>query len=96
MTHGRFDWDTRKSVANHVKHGVLFEEAQQAFLDPLCLIAEDRGHSADESRLYCIGRIARGILMVRFTIRGNTIRIIGAGFWRKGKRLYEEKNKIHR
>ena len=24
------------------------------------------------------------------------IRIFGAGFWRKGKRLYEEKNKIYR
>jgi hypothetical protein len=23
-------------------------------------------------------------------------RIFGAGYWRKGKKIYEEKNKIHR
>ncbi len=33
-----------------------------------------------------------GILTVRFTYRGETIRILGAGYWRKGKRIYEEKN----
>ena len=33
-----------------------------------------------------------GILTVRFTYRGETIRIIGAGYWRKGKKIYEEKN----
>ena len=32
--------------------------------------------------------------MVRFTYRGETIRIIGAGYWRKGRRLYEKENPI--
>ena len=32
--------------------------------------------------------------MVRFTYRGETIRIIGAGYWRKGRRLYEKENLI--
>ena len=31
---------------------------------------------------------------VRFTYRKDTIRIIGAGYWRKGRRIYETQNKI--
>jgi hypothetical protein len=32
---------------------------------------------------------------VRFSYRSNKIRIIGAGYWRKGKKIYEKENKIH-
>ena len=45
----------------------------------------------DESRFFCIGKTAGKILTVRFTYRGNDIRIIGAGYWRKGKLIYEKK-----
>jgi hypothetical protein len=76
----RFDWDDNKDEANHAKHGVSFAEAQMAFLDPRRVIARDLGHSRDEDRLYCIGQTKRGILTVRFTIRDEVIRIIGAGF----------------
>jgi len=96
MTHARFEWDKKKNIENQLKHGVSFESAQQAFFDPWHLIAEDAGHSSSESRLYCIGRVPGGILMVRFTVRRNVIRIIGAGYWRKGKRLYEKENKVYR
>ena len=43
-----------------------------------------------------MGKVADGILTVRFTWRGGTIRIIGAGYWRKGKHIYERENKIQR
>jgi hypothetical protein len=33
---------------------------------------------------------------VRFTYRENVIRIFGAGYWRKGKQIYEQENQIHR
>jgi uncharacterized DUF497 family protein len=46
-------------------------------------------HSGEEERFYCIGKIDKGILTVRFTYRKDIIRIIGAGFWRKGKKVYE-------
>ncbi|MGE5853686.1 MAG: BrnT family toxin [Deltaproteobacteria bacterium] len=29
-----FDWDPRKAMSNWLKHGVSFEEAATAFLDP--------------------------------------------------------------
>jgi hypothetical protein len=34
-------------------------------------------------------------MTVRFTYRDDKIRIIGAGYWRKGKQIYERENKIH-
>ncbi len=91
-----FDWDPRKNAKNQAKHGVAFEKAQYAFADPMRVIAEDLSHSEKEKRYYCFGRVQGGILTVRFTYRENIIRIIGAGYWRKGKSIYEETNSIHR
>jgi uncharacterized DUF497 family protein len=36
-----FEWDTAKDRLNRAKHGIGFELAQHAFLDPLRVIAED-------------------------------------------------------
>jgi len=91
-----FEWDDTKDRQNQCKHGVSFAMAQLAFLDERRVILEDLSHSGDEKRYYCLGSVAGEILTVRFTYRDNVIRIIGAGFWRKGKKLYEEENKIHR
>lgn len=96
MAKTRFEWDDRKDRANQRKHGVAFAVAQYAFADPHRVIAEDISHSRTEKRYYCFGKSAGGILTVRFTYREGVIRIIGAGYWRKGKRIYEQENKIHR
>ena len=87
-----FEWDEDKAQENQKKHNVSFSLAQRAFLDPLRIIVEDEEHSAEENRYYCIGRVEEGIMTVRFTYRGNTIRIYGAGYWRKGRKLYEEQS----
>jgi uncharacterized protein len=84
-----FEWDEKKNTENQLKHGVSFFEAQQAFLDRNRLIAEDLDHSTDELRYYCFGRVLDDIITVRFTYRGYKIRIIGAGYWRKGRKIYE-------
>ena len=91
----RFEWDAPKDAANVSKRGVTFETAQRAFLDPHRVIAEDLAHGDGEKRYYCFGKVDDGILTVRFTWRGGNIRIIGAGYWRKGRRLYEKTNQIH-
>jgi len=90
-----FEWDDEKDRENQAKHGVSFETAQHAFADIKRIIAEDLEHSQKEERFYCFGRIGDGILTVRFTHRENRIRIFGAGYWRKGKSLYEKENQIH-
>jgi len=91
-----FEWDESKDKANHDKHGVSFLKAQLAFLDQNRVILEDINHSSHEKRYYCLGRVSGGILTVRFTHRTGKIRIFGAGYWRKGKKIYEQENKIHR
>lgn len=72
-----------------------FSEAQLAFADPDRVIAEDLSHSHSEKRYYCLGKVGDGILTVRFTYRHSCIRIFGAGYWRKGKQIYECENQIH-
>ncbi|MBF0104180.1 MAG: BrnT family toxin [Deltaproteobacteria bacterium] len=91
-----FEWDDQKNNENVTKHGISFYEAQYAFKDPKRVIAEDLGHSGKEKRYYCFGSVSNGILTVRFTHRSNKIRIFGAGYWRKGKALYEKENKLHK
>jgi uncharacterized protein len=95
MLKARFEWDEEKDRENQAKHQVSFTLAQAAFLDPNRVIAEDTRHSAKERRLYCMGRVADGVLTVRFTFRQDVIRIFGAGYWRKGKDFYEKQNQIH-
>ena len=95
MKRPRFEWDESKDKQNQMKHGVSFALAQHAFLDPHRVIAEDVTHSGEEGRFYCIGRVGDDIMTVRFTYRGNVIRIYGAGYWRKGRKIYEEQNKIY-
>lgn len=95
MAKVHFEWDSRKDKLNRKKHNVSFSLAQHALLDPNRIIARDLKHSKKEHRYYCIGRVGEEILTVRFTYRSNVIRIIGAGYWRKGKVIYEKKNKIY-
>jgi uncharacterized DUF497 family protein len=92
----RFEWDPAKDLENLAKHGVSFTEAQRAFADERCVIGENLKHSENEARYFCFGRIDRGVLTVRFTWRAGVIRIIGAGFCRKGKASYERENSLYR
>lgn len=85
-----FEWDENKNSENQIKHGISFYDAQRAFFDLNRLIAEDLEHSVDEDRFYCFGKVDEEIMTVRFTYRNNKIRIIGAGYWRKGKKIYEQ------
>ena len=89
-----FEWDEKKNDKNVKKHGVNFQTAQYAFIDSKRIIAEDLTHSKLEKRYYCFGKVKGGVLTVRFTYRTSKIRIIGAGFWRKGKSIYEKENNI--
>ena len=96
MSEPSFEWDELKNLENQQNHGVSFVEAQYAFLDRNRVIAEDVAHSQHENRYYCFGldEHQNGVLTVRFTYRQKCIRIIGAGYWRKGKKVYEQTNSI--
>jgi uncharacterized protein len=90
-----FDWDPGKELENIAKHGVDFGTATSVFDDPALVLAEDAAHSIGEQRYFAFGFVAGAVLTVRFTVRGQTIRLIGAGYWRKGRQFYEEANRLH-
>ena len=91
-----FEWDDFKNAQNKEKHGVSFYEAQYAFAYTQRIIVEDLDHGGDEDRFFCFGKVKGGVMTVRFTDREGIIQIIGAGYWRKGKKIYEKENNIHR
>ena len=85
---GSFIWNTGKETENIRKHGVNFETATYVFKDPNQVIFIDEKHSQIEERYFCLGKVAGRIMTVRFTYRESLIRIIGAGYWREGRRYY--------
>ena len=87
---GSFVWDVKKEAANVRKHTVDFETAAQAFKDSNRKLYIDEKHSETEERLFCIGKVSGRVLTVRFTYREGVIRIYGAGYWRMGRRYYEQ------
>lgn len=88
-----FEWDEDKDKINQARHSVSFQEARKAFEDQDRIIVEDLAHSQTEQRYFCLGQVGQGILTVRFTYRNGHIRIFGAGYWRKGRRRYEQEQR---
>ena len=59
-----FDWDSNKNLENIEKHGILFEQAQEIFLDPLHLSILDERFSYFEERWITMGTTATGEVIV--------------------------------
>lgn len=90
-----FEWDEEKDSINVEKHGVDFDTATRAFFDPKRITTVDEGHSTEiETRYFCFGKVGDKIMTVRFTLRDDNIRILGAGYWRKGKKYYEQRHDV--
>jgi len=88
-----FEWDEHKDIQNRIKHGVSFTQAMGAFRDKDMVILPDTTHSKEEERYMCLGNVESDVMTVRFTWRNKKVRIIGAAFWRKGRKIYERENK---
>ena len=96
MKRPTYEWDEAKNAINQEKHGVSFEQAQYAFDDPHRVIICDLEHGEGmEERFFCFGKVDGEVLTVRFTYRRKRIRIYGAGYWRQGRKRYEQENNLH-
>lgn len=74
-----YDWGKKKAAENVAKHGVSFDEAKSVFDDPLYVDFYDPDHSIGEHRFIMLGESDQGrFLMVSYTERGDTIRLISA------------------
>ena len=73
------EFDPDKAAANPLKHeGVTFEEASPVSLDPYALTLEDLD-SDGEQRWVTLGMGGKGrILIVVWTLRGDSVRLISA------------------
>jgi uncharacterized DUF497 family protein len=89
-----FEWDPRKAISNHRKHGISFGEAVTIFNDELSITVSDPDHSKVEDRYITIGWSNRGrLIMVSHTDRNDRVRIISARELTQAERkAYEEKN----
>jgi len=94
----RFEWDEAKNLSNQRKHDLSFEEAAEAFRDPLQVSVQDRIDNG-EARWQTFGMV-RGVLlvMVAHTLHEEdqaetVVRIISARRAdRKERRFYENEN----
>jgi uncharacterized protein len=86
-----FEWDENKAEQNAEKHGVPFSEASTVFGDPLAMTIPDPD-LYDETRFVELGLSYLGrTLVVVFTERDDTIRIIsGRLATRRESKVYEE------
>jgi uncharacterized protein len=77
--HMDIEWDADKADSNLKKHGVSFEEAATALLDPMALAQEDAA-SEGESRWVLIGMSAQlRLLTVVYALRHqDRVRLISA------------------
>jgi len=90
IVYGDFEWDDAKAATNLAKHGVSFEEAVTAVVDPNALyLADDSG---SEQRLVAIGMSQQTrVLFVVHVERGQRDRIISARVaTRVEETLYEQ------
>ena len=69
------EWSHEKAARNIKKHGVSFEDAARIFLNPI--VARDDDHG-EEFRTVAIGLSGDRVLVVVFTERRSTVRIISA------------------
>lgn len=73
------EYDEQKASKNLKKHGVSFQEAEEALYDPFALVMDDE-EAIDEDRYLLLGKSKKErILMVVYALRyEDSIRIISA------------------
>jgi uncharacterized DUF497 family protein len=70
-----FVWDENKNSANIKKHGIDFNDALVIFENPLLIKINDR-RDYQEKRWIALGKMMQLVVVVVFTIRADSIRII--------------------
>jgi hypothetical protein len=84
-------WDPEKAKINFKKHGVRLSDADVALFDPFALTREDES-SEGEQRFVTIGTESSGkIVVVAFTPRGESVRLISSRKATKKERIHYEK-----
>lgn len=90
----KFEWDENKNSINKEKYKISFETASYVFDDPYYIEMYDFEHSVDEDRYIAIGKVG-DVLLVVFTERKDTIRLISARLATNAERSLYYDQDIH-
>ena len=86
-----FEWDPAKARSNLNKHGISFSDVEPAFYDQYAISMPDPV-AVNEERFILVGMDAIGrIVVVVYTYRGNSIRVISARAATKAEQKNYEK-----
>jgi uncharacterized DUF497 family protein len=78
MSDYEFEWDEQKASENLAKHGVTFDLARSVFKDALAADWADDRYEYGEDRFNVVGMVEGRLLLVAYTLRNGTLRIISA------------------
>lgn len=73
-----FEWDEGKAITNREKHGIRFEDAELIFSDPATIFDVSTSTDYGEQRFKAFGYLDEASIIVVFTMRASSIRIISA------------------
>lgn len=90
MNKNKFEWDPNKQKINIEKHGIDFVDVAAIFND-INRIETTVMNESGEERYITIGTVNNIILLVVYTLRGNSIRLISARRASKNERQYYKK-----
>ena len=77
--HGNaFVWDVDKARSNLSKHGVAFEEAATAFLDPLFVLVDAARNDEARDALIGFDAGARLLCVVHLVVEAEVLRLVSA------------------
>ncbi len=85
-----FEWDEHKRITNLKKHGVDFVAASRLWDSPM-LVVEDTRSNYQEPRWIGMGLLEKRMMIIVYTKRRNTIRIISFRKANKREVKYYEK-----
>jgi uncharacterized protein len=89
----KFEWDTRKEIANRRKHGIDFETAKLLWLDEN-RIEIDASHPVEERKIL-IAQLHGKLWTAVYTMRGQTtIRLISVRRSREKEVMLYERERI--
>jgi uncharacterized DUF497 family protein len=72
------EWDPAKARANLTKHGIDFADASIAFEDEFALTIEDKSARGEQRFITLCRDPNNRVIVIVYTDRGETIRIISA------------------
>jgi len=88
----RFDGGRWTAIDNGSLNGMFVDQRRVPTIDIRDGMSINISNPNGPRVTFEVGRVEGAVVTVRFTWRNRKVRIFGAGYWRKGKAIYEKAN----